>query len=232
MTAISDILKNRAFSEQGSVLEAQMREKEYNLRSFKCNIQMTYDEFQQLLQVNCYDIMLQRSVIRDYQIDKQNEPIIRQLYLYFMNNPDCEWNLNSGLLFGGKVGCGKTLLMTAFFRITDNYSRKSTCIIHSKSLANEIKKNGVECLSRKPIMIDDLGREESEVRDFGTVVKPIIDVISVRYENGARTYATTNFNYDRLTTFYSEFVTTRMQEMMTFVVIPGESRRLKNEIKK
>lgn len=232
MIAITSLLNDARFVQQGTVLEAQLREKEYNLRSYKCNVQITYEEFKQLLQVICTDIMLQRSIVGEYQIDKQNGPIIKQLYLYFMNDPACEWNLNAGLLFGGRVGCGKTLLLTAFFRITDEYSRKSTTIIHSKSIANEIKKNGIENLSRKPIMIDDLGREESEVKDWGNVVKPIIDIFSIRYENGARTYATTNFNYDRLLTFYSEFIVTRMQEMMTMVVFPGESRRLKNEVKK
>jgi len=229
MIAITDILKDRRFIEHGSVLEAQMKEKEYNLKSYKCYVAMNYEEFKQLLQVNCANIMLQRSIIGEYQIDKQNGPIIKQLYLYFMNDPACAWNLNAGLLFGGRVGCGKTMLMTAYLMITNEYSRKYTTIIHSKSLANEIKKNGLECLSRKPIMIDDLGREESEVKDWGSVVKPVVDIFSVRYENGARTYATTNFNYDRLITSYTEFTITRMQEMMTHVVFPGESRRLKNE---
>ena len=232
MIAITDYIRDKRFNEHASVLEAQRLEKVYNLKTYKCNVEMSYDEFKQLLKFHCADIMLKRSVLAEYQIDRQNEPIIRQLYFYFMNDPKCEWNLNAGLLFGGKVGCGKTLLLTAFFRISDDFSRKSTTIIHSKSVVDEIKKGGVEPLSRKPLMIDDLGREESEVKDFGSIVKPVIDLFSIRYETGARTYATTNFNYDSLITFYKEFIITRMQEMMTHVVFPGESRRLKNEVKK
>ena len=232
MTAISEILRKQVFSEQGEVLQAQIREKEYNLRQFKSFVDMSYEEFVQLLQVNCYDILLQRSVNREYEIDARLEPVVRQLYLYFMGNSKCIWNLNAGLIFGGKVGCGKTLLMTSFLRICDNYSRKITTIFHSKALADAIKQNGVEYFSRRPIMIDDLGREESEVKDWGNLVKPVIDIFSLRYEAGARTYCTTNFNFETLEKFYSEFIRTRMEEMMTFVVIPGESRRLKNEIKK
>lgn len=232
MIAISDVMKNRTLSEQASVLEAQKREKEYDLRSFKCNVPMTYEEFNWLIAANCNDIMLERSLIHEYQIDKQNEPIIRQLYLYFMNDPTCEWNLNAGLMFGGKVGCGKTLMLTAFFRITDHFTRKSTCIFHSKDLAGEIKKSGVDYFLRRPVMIDDIGREESETRDWGKVVKPVIDIFDKRYKSGARTYGTTNFNYKTLEGFYGEYIRSRMEEMMTFVVIPGESRRLKNEVKK
>lgn len=231
MTAIGDLLKNQRFGEHATVLEAQMREKEYNLRSYKCNVAMSYDEFRELIKMHCNDIMLKRSVWMEYLVDKQNEPVIRQIYLYFTNDPACKWNLNAGLLFAGKVGCGKTLLLTAFLRIANDFAKKQNTIIHSKAVASEIIKNGVAPLSRLPLMIDDLGREESEVRDFGNIVKPIIDLFSARYENGARTYATTNFNWERFETFYSEFIVTRMQEMMTIVHLPGESRRLKNEIK-
>jgi DNA replication protein DnaC len=84
---------------------------------------------------------------------------------------------------------------------------------------------------RRPLFIDELGREESEVKDYGNVVKPVIDLFGLRYEEGARTYATTNFKYESLEKFYGEFIRTRMEEMMTYIQFPGESRRLKNEVK-
>jgi DNA replication protein DnaC len=176
--------------------------------------------------------MLQRSVRREFIIDHFNEPILRQLYLYFTNSPECFWNLNAGLIFGGKLGCGKSLMMMAFLRISDEYSRKLTTRVHSKTLSGLIKQNGIEAYSRRPLFIDELGREESEVRDYGTIVKPVIDLFGLRYEEGARTYATTNFNYNSLQNFYSEFIRTRMEEMMTYINFPGESRRLKNELKR
>jgi DNA replication protein DnaC len=42
---------------------------------------------------------------------------------------------------------------------------------------------------------------------------------------------TTNFKYESLEKFYGEFIRTRMEEMMTYIQFPGESRRLKNEVK-
>jgi len=233
MEAISNIVKNNpVYTGNVAKLKEQIREKESNMRSFKSYLPMSYDEFKQLLSANAYEIMLRRSVRREYIIDQFNEPIIRQLYLYFTNSPQCAWNLNAGLIFGGKLGCGKSLMMMAYLRISDEYSRKITTQVHSKTLSGLIKQNGIEAYTRRPLFIDELGREEAEFKDFGNIVKPVIDLFGLRYEEGARTYATTNFNYNSLQNFYSEFIRTRMEEMMTYVNFPGESRRFKNELKR
>jgi hypothetical protein len=233
MEAISNIVKNNPlFAGNVAKLEEQISEKERNMRSFKSYFSMSYDDFKQLLVSHAYEIMLRRSVRREYVIDQYNEPIMRQLYLYFTNSPHCAWNLNAGLIFGGKLGCGKSLMMMAYLRISDQYSRKLTTSIHSNSLSGLIKQNGIETYTRRPLFIDELGREESEVKDYGNIVKPVIDLFGQRYEEGARTYATTNFKYESLEKFYGEFIRTRMEEMMTYIQFPGDSRRLKNEVKK
>jgi DNA replication protein DnaC len=232
MEAISNLIKsNRVFTGNIARLQEQIAEKENTLRSFKSHISMSYDEFRQLLSSNAYEIMMRRSVRREYIIDQYNEPIMRQLYLYFTNSPQCVWNLNAGLIFGGKLGCGKSLMMMAYLRISDEYSRKLTTMVHSKTLSGLIKQNGLEPYVRRPLFIDELGREESEVKDYGNIVKPVIDLFGLRYEEGARTYATTNFKYESLEKFYGEFIRTRMEEMMTYIQFPGESRRLRNEVK-
>jgi DNA replication protein DnaC len=232
MEAISNLIKsNRVFTGNIARLQEQITEKENTLRSFKSHISMSYDEFRQLLSSNAYEIMMRRSVRREYIIDQYNEPIMRQLYLYFTNSPQCVWNLNAGLIFGGKLGCGKSLMMMAYLRISDEYSRKLTTMVHSKTLSGLIKQNGLEPYVRRPLLIDELGREESEVKDYGNIVKPVIDLFGLRYEEGARTYATTNFKYESLEKFYGEFIRTRMEEMMTYIQFPGESRRLRNEVK-
>ncbi len=232
MEAITNIVKdNPIFTGNTVKLQEQIREKENNMRSYKSYLPMIYDEFKHLLSANAYEIMLKRSVKREFEIDHHNEPIVRQLYFYFTNSLQCSWNLNAGIIFGGKLGCGKSLMMMAYLRLSDEYSRKLTTMVHSKTLSGLIKQNGIETYVRRPLFIDELGREESEVKDYGNIVKPVIDLFGLRYEEGARTYATTNFNYNSLQNFYSEYIRSRMEEMMTYVQFPGESRRLKNEIK-
>lgn len=232
MEAISNVLhRNPLVSGDTERLNEQVREMQNKLREFKCRTRMSYEEFKELLIAYATEIMIKRSITDPYVVDINNGPVIKNLYLYFTNNPECKWNLNSGLLFGGKVGCGKSILMLSFLRITDEYSLRRTTVMHSKALATQIKLKGLEFYERRPLFIDELGREETETKDYGNVIKPVIDLFALRYEAGARTYATTNFKYDSLEKFYGDFVRSRMEEMMTYVHIPGESRRLKNEVK-
>jgi len=220
-------------------IQAQINEKAQKLRDFKCCVSMSFEEFTELLTAYATEIMVNRSVLGRFRIDANNEPIIKQLYLYFIGHPDCAWNLNAGLIFAGKIGSGKTVLMTAFLKITDEYTRRRTLVIHSKQLKNLLKKDIKDVFyDKRPMFVDDLGKEETEIKDFGTIVRPWIDLFSLRYDNGARTYATTNFKMKDsdpkstdLTDLYGEFICSRMGETMTLVVIPGESRRLKNEVK-
>lgn len=199
MEAISKVLrKNPLFTGNAAKLQEQIRDTESKLRSFKSFVEIYYDDFEELLVFNATEIMLRRSVTQKFVIDQHNGPIIKQLYLYLTNNPDCAWNLNAGLIFAGKVGCGKSLLMMSYLRISDEFSRKLTTSIHSKTLAVLIKQTSIEEYARRPLFIDELGREESEVKDYGNVVKPVIDLFALRYEYGARTYATSNFNFTSL----------------------------------
>jgi len=232
ITKLSSVLRrNQMFASNNSKLQDAIREKENKLLSFKSCIEMSYDEFKELICAYAYEIMLQRSVVQVFVVDKNDGPIIKQLYFYLTNNPECDWNLNAGLMFAGKVGCGKSLLMMAYLKISNEYTSKLTTSVHAKTLAGLLKTSSIEEYARRPLFIDELGREESEVRDYGNVVKPIIDLFALRYEYGARTYATTNFKLDSIEKFYGEFIRTRMEEMMTYVNFPGESRRLKNEVK-
>jgi hypothetical protein len=212
-------------------VQALIREKEFKLREFKCCSPMSYEEFKELLIAYATEMMILRSVTQPYIVDSNNGPIIKQLYLYFTNSSECKWNLNAGFVLGGKVGCGKSLLMMAYLKIADEYSRRRTTTVHTKLLAGLIKKNGIEFYEKRPMNFEELGREETEAKDYGNVVKPVIDLFAMRYEAGSRTYATTNFKYDSLEKFYGDFIRSRMEEMMTYVVVPGESRRLKNEVK-
>lgn len=231
MEAITNILKKTTPGEAHSeMIREQISQSQANLRMFKTMVPMTYETFVSLIKAHATDIMLRRSVSQPYAVDRYNEPIIRQLYLYFTNDPLCTWNLNAGIIIAGKIGCGKSLLMLAFLRICNEFSRRITTFVHSKELSRLIIQRGLDYYAKRPLFIDEMGREESEVKDYGNVVKPVIDLFALRYENGARTYATTNFKYDSIEKFYGEFIRTRMEEMMTYVPFPGESRRLKNEI--
>ena len=94
-------------------------------------------------------------------------------------------------------------------------------------------------LSRRPLFIDELGREQLEINDFGNRIRPINDLMEARYESGVRTFFTSNFSLDSLSKGrndkgemigYGRYVGERIQEMTNIVTMPGGSRREKWEV--
>lgn len=200
------------------------------LFSHKCMYQLGYEDFCQVIITNANNILLKRGFTHKFEIDELNQDVIRQLFLYFIGDPACEWNIHAGLIFAGKVGCGKTLLMTAYIHLANSMARKQITMYHATELCDFVRENGIKSIQSKPLFIDELGREPGEVVDFGNVKKPIIDLLAKRYECGARTYATTNFKISSLEEKYSQYIVSRIQEMCNYILLPGDSRRIKNLI--
>lgn len=202
-----------------------------NLYAHKYNGVLSMDMFCKLLKVKADKLLFSKGILKEFQIDKDNRDIIQQLYLYFIGSNECKWNIHAGIILAGKIGCGKTLLMTSYIQLSNELINKQITPFHSKELADVIKEKGIKEILQRPIFIDELGREETEIKDFGTVMRPIVELISSRYENGARTYATTNFKLEPLTEKYGDFIVSRLLEMCNYIIMPGDSRRNSNVIK-
>ena len=96
----------------------------------------------------------------------------------------------------------------------------------------------LESLATRPLFIDELGREQLEISDFGNKIRPINDLMALRYNTGARTFFTSNFFLSTLSKGrnekgeiigYGQYIGERIQEMTNIVEMPGESRREKWE---
>ena len=75
------------------------------------------------------------------------------------------------------------------------------------------------------MLIDDIGREPKEINTFGTKELPVTDLMSIRYDFGSLTFATTNFNDDILKEFYGEALIDRFHEIFNYIIMTGKSRR-------
>ena len=160
------------------------------------------------------------------------------MWLYIAGSKECKWNIHKGIYIGGKVGCGKTLLMQSFCEILHLISGRTVEMIPATLLHERIIHDGIDQLAKRPLFIDELGREQLEISAYGNKIRPIADLMALRYNNGARTFFTSNFKLKTLSKGYNEkgelvgygqYIGERIQEMTNIVEMPGESRREKWE---
>ena len=83
------------------------------------------------------------------------------------------------------------------------------------------------------IGIDDLGQEPDEVKNYGTILRPIEEIISYRYNRKRTidkhrlmiTICTTNLTPDAIKSKYGARVADRLSEMMSVMYIKEKSYR-------
>jgi hypothetical protein len=99
--------------------------------------------------------------------------------------------------------------------------------IQSTELQELIIKQSVKTFSQRPLIIDEFGRESKTVQDFGNILRPISELLSIRADIGTLTHGTTNFTFDTLSSaeFYGGMIGDRLKMMFNFIPVPGESRR-------
>jgi DNA replication protein DnaC len=129
-------------------------------------------------------------------------------------------------MLSGSIGTGKTIMINAICKIIESGSNKIITRMHSKKMNEMIKNNEPGFYDMRPLFIDDLGREPKEANDYGNKSEPLIDLISVRYDLGSWTFATTNFKKETLSEFYGAAIVDRFEEIFNTIVIEGSSRRI------
>lgn len=75
------------------------------------------------------------------------------------------------------------------------------------------------------VIIDDLGTESSEIKDYGTVRTPTTELITYRYDRGLSVIITTNLDNEGIRDKYGERILDRIKEDYNVITITGESYR-------
>lgn len=145
----------------------------------------------------------------------------------------------SGLYLCGVVGCGKTTLLRAIEMVVLTYlSRNDTNPQHRKEYdfleydANRLVKVYAEpdlgplLRSDNSILgIDDLGTEPLEVQTFGNISRPIVELLSRRYEVRAKTVITSNLSPNQIEERYGLRLADRFREEYIVASFPNQSFR-------
>ena len=228
------ILTNQQFYQalRADIQEIVSDEKE-KMRRRRLVLPLAYAEFRELFLSFGKCCLFLRNQNRDFVIDKFNEPVIEQLYLYATNNPAFAGDLNKGIMLQGKYGCGKTLLLESYSILHNHVIKKFflnrplLTFIKSVELQEQIRQQSVQAFARRPLIIDEFGRESKTVQDYGNISRPISELLSLRSDVGTLTHGTTNFTLETLSSedFYGAMIGDRLKMMFNFITVKGESRR-------
>ena len=150
----------------------------------------------------------------------------------------CIDNRKMGLMLCGLPGNGKTTVMNAICQVFKLFDFKDvngeTVYIRSvpavevaqmaKSNYNAFKK-----LCNNPFLaIDDFGEEPVEVLEYGNVLSPITDLLSIRYSEQLLTILTTNTAATKIRERYGARIADRFNEMMRVIIFTNPSYRGQN----
>lgn len=229
------ILTNQEFYQllQKDAQEIVAGEKE-KMRQRRLFLPLAYSDFQSLFRTFGTVCLLNRNQNKNFVIDENNEPVIKQLYYFATSNPSFEGDLNKGILLQGKYGCGKTVLLETYSLLHNHTVKKFSLnypllsFIKSVELQEQIRKQSVNMFVRKPLIIDEFGRESKTVQDYGNITHPLSELLSLRSDAGTLTHGTTNFILNTLSSdeFYGGMIGDRLKTMFNFITLHGESRRI------
>jgi len=221
----------RAMQEDVSEMVAREKEKMLNRR---LPLPLAYSDFRELFRSFGTICLHNRNQNRNFIIDNDNEAMIEQLYLYAIGNSSFNGNLSKGFMLQGKYGCGKTLIFETYSLLHNHIVRKFSLnyplftFVKSVELQEQIVKQSPSIFAKRPLIIDEFGRESKMVMDYGNVSRPISELLSLRSDVGAVTHGTTNFTLATLSSdeFYGGMIGDRLKVMFNFITLKGESRRV------
>ena len=147
-----------------------------------------------------------------------------------------------GVMMSGTCGNGKTTLLytmqSAFYYLLRKGHfdfLKLSCatrfkIVDAKDITQIAKDYDdlQELRSEELLAIDDLGKEPTEVLDYGNVLNPVIDILEYRYNRQLFTVVTTNLTPKEIREKYGARIADRFNEMLHVIRFEDISYRKMN----
>ena len=141
-----------------------------------------------------------------------------------------------GVILCGTCGNGKTTMMRAFqnllnvLRLPDDYHKKTygMPVVNAGHIAYLCRSNYerfMELCNMEMLGIDDMGTEPLEVQEFGNLHRPMVDLLTRRYENGTFSFITTNLVPQQIRNLYGERIADRLNELVDKIIFENPSFR-------
>jgi len=193
-------------------------------------------------------VSILNSIVNGFEIDNTNKDTINKLFNYFIGNDEfCKENgisLNKGILLVGGIGTGKTILMKAIKKYSGEILRANSFqSFQASEIIDNVNISGVKYLEEfghllnerkiaNPITcyIDDICSKNEKIKNFGTEINVIEQLISLRYNIFSRynklTHFSTNIFPAEMDKYYDERIIDRLIEMCNVIGLTGNSRRV------
>lgn len=201
------------------------------IRHADLSMDLTLNDFTKLIKAEA-ELMMKaiNSYNQEYQLTKDVTDTIKTIWEFSKQK-----HPRKGIALVGKIGCGKSLLLKAYVKAHNRYTKEVGRVetykyTTAKDLAKkltEITDVGYSNLLRSPLLIDELGRESKEAVIYGTRTTPTTDFILERYDRNSLTLITANIGLETLSSEsgYGAVVGDRLKEMLHFVEMKGDSKR-------
>jgi len=190
---------------------------------------ISVEDYKYLLTIKGNEYFLERNEETKFSIDNDNKELAKRLY-HYLRQDSKPFDRNKGILICGNFGSGKTAMMRAYTKannyLAEKYNGRMILYINALNV-HKIKEEEENKFSKFPLFIDDIGKEVDEVVDYGTKKNPMIELLARRYENGAITFATSNFTLETLAERYGAFITDRLESMFNIYILKTKKSRRK-----
>lgn len=189
-----------------------------------------------------------RQASPEYVIDERCRGIISAVYDWVWTKTgrgmgNTLLDPNKGLFLFGPIGTGKSTILKAL-RIYEGWMNRYAFAFSNNRLgyhftsAAEISlryaESGIDGIAKYTVRelmtdlaIDELGREPTDAKHYGTNLNVVQTVLQLRYEcrHQFYTHVTTNLTPDSISSKYGVYIADRIKEMFNLIPMEGVSRR-------
>lgn len=139
-----------------------------------------------------------------------------------------------GVMFCGTCGNGKTTLLFAFqsllYYLVERGmidSRFGISVVDAKDVQRQAKEIKLfqNLRSSEMLAIEDMGREATEILDYGNIINPVIDLLEWRYNEQLFTMITTNLTPSQIREKYGARIADRLNEMFENIIFKNSTYR-------
>lgn len=165
----------------------------------------------------------------DLVLETELKQIIGQICLWYSNDDRFKGDISKGIILRGNCGTGKTISAEIIREIVNFGDKKNPLMLNARDLQNIYVKNDIEQINslkkRFLVIIDDVGVESSDVKNYGNVIEPFNDLFDYRYRNKMETIITTNLTPEKIKEVYGDRILDRFKESFNEYIFNSKSLR-------